>query len=137
MSADSNSVPTPTSITVHQATRVPEPEFDSAQFRTRFELLRVYSPSAEPQGHDPRPDLLQTGKRDVVIDSIRAVDHYAPQPVFSEGHDTGIFSWARLYELGLDGDDFVHCDLEWMAAAGADRDAAMPGSRGRACGHNH
>ena len=84
----------PTSVTVHQASRVLEIGFDDGRsFRIPFELMRVYSPSAEVQGHGPGQETLQTGKRDVVITDIAPVGHYALQPRFSDGHESGIFSW--------------------------------------------
>jgi len=93
--------PQPTALTVHQASRVLEVAFDDgASFRIPFELMRVYSPSAEVQGHGPGQEVLQTGKREVGIEEIQAVGHYAVQPRFSDGHDTGIFSWDYLYKLG-------------------------------------
>ena len=93
--------PQPTALTVHQASRVLEVAFDDgAAFRIPFELMRVYSPTAEVQGHGPGQEVLQTGKREVGIDEIQAVGHYAVQPRFSDGHDTGIFSWDYLYKLG-------------------------------------
>ena len=95
--------PQPTALTVHQASRVLEVAFDDgAHFRIPFELMRVYSPSAEVQGHGPGQEVLQTGKREVGIDDLSAVGHYAVQPRFSDGHDTGIFSWDYLYKLGRD-----------------------------------
>jgi DUF971 family protein len=115
-----------TALTVHQATRVLEIGFDDGlTFRIPFELLRVYSPSAEVQGHGPGQEVLQTGKRDVGIVSIEAVGHYAVQPTFSDGHDTGIFSWNYLYDLGARRDELWQAYLERLAAAGKDRDAPM------------
>src|SRR3954453_11056435 len=90
--------PQPTSITVHQQSRVLEIEFsDGRQFRIPFELMRVYSPSAEVQGHGPGQEVLQTGKREVELMNLQPVGNYAVQPSFSDGHDTGIFSWDYLY----------------------------------------
>ena len=92
--------PQPTALTVHQASRLLEIAFDDGRsFRIPFELLRVYSPSAEVQGHGPGQEILQTGKRDVVIESIEPVGHYAVQPRFSDGHDTGIYTWELLLSL--------------------------------------
>ena len=89
--------PQPTALTVHQASRVLEIGFDDGRtFRIPFELMRVYSPSAEVQGHGPGQEVLQTGKREVEIVEITPVGHYAVQPRFSDGHDTGIFSWRAL-----------------------------------------
>ena len=93
--------PTPDSITVHSQSRVLEVEFsDGAHFRLPFELLRVYSPSAEVMGHGHGQEVLQTGKRDVVVLELAPVGNYAVQPSFSDGHASGIFSWDYLYELG-------------------------------------
>jgi len=120
------STPQPTSLTVHQASRTLEVGFDDGKtFRIPFELLRVYSPSAEVQGHGPGQETLQTGKRHVGIVSIEAVGHYAVQPTFDDGHDTGIFSWPYLYELGAHQDERMQAYLERLAAAGMDRDAPM------------
>ena len=118
--------PQPTALTVHQASRVLEVAFDDgAQFRIPFELMRVYSPSAEVQGHGPGQEVLQTGKREVGIDDLSAVGHYAVQPRFSDGHDTGIFSWDYLYRLGRDQAEMWQRYEERLAAAGMSRDAAM------------
>ena len=126
--------PQPTNLTVHQVSRVLEVSFDDgATFRLPFELLRVYSPSAEVQGHGPGQEVLQTGKRDVLIDDIVAVGHYAVQPRFSDGHDTGIFSWAYLHELGSQMDERWQRYEQRLQAAGVDRDAPMPQAGGSAC----
>jgi DUF971 family protein len=122
----SPSTPNPTSLTVHQASRVLEIGFDDGKtFRLPFELLRVYSPSAEVQGHGPGQETLQTGKRHVGIVSIEAVGHYAVQPSFDDGHDTGIFAWGYLYDLGANQDQRWQDYLDRLAAAGVDRDAPM------------
>ena len=93
--------PTPEEITVHSQSRVLEVRFsDGASFRIPFELMRVYSPSAEVQGHGPGQETLQTGKREVELEALDPVGNYAVQPRFSDGHDTGIFSWDYLYLLG-------------------------------------
>ncbi len=93
--------PTPQSITVHGQSRVLEVGFsDGASFRIPFELMRIYSPSAEVQGHGPGQEILQTGKRNVDLVDLEAVGNYAVQPTFSDGHNTGIYSWDLLYELG-------------------------------------
>ena len=129
------STPQPVSLTVHQATHVLEIAFDDgAQFRIPFELMRVYSPSAEVQGHGPGQEVLQTGKRDVGVDEITAVGHYAVQPRFSDGHDTGIFSWGYLYHLGADQAELWQRYEQRLAEAGMDRDAPMKGAgSGSAC----
>ena len=127
--------PNPTSLTVHQTTHVLEVGFDDgSHFRLPFELLRVYSPSAEVQGHGPGQEVLQTGKRDVQIVSVEAVGHYAVQPRFSDGHESGIFSWEYLHFLGAQQDELWRRYEERLAAAGVDRDTPMPAGAGSACG---
>lgn len=117
--------PTPTSLTVHQASRVLEVAFsDGAHFRIPFELMRVYSPSAEVQGHGPGQEVLQTGKREVGISEIQAVGHYAVQPRFTDGHDTGIFSWDLLYDYGMRLEEMWQHYLKRMQEAGASRETA-------------
>ncbi|NLZ40558.1 MAG: DUF971 domain-containing protein, partial [Comamonadaceae bacterium] len=92
--------PKPTAVTVHEASRTLEVGFDDgASFRIPFELMRVYSPSAEVQGHGPGQEVLQTGKREVGIVKVEPVGHYALQPHFSDGHDSGLYSWEYLYYL--------------------------------------
>jgi len=131
--------PSPTELTVHQASRVLEVAFsDGARFKIPFELMRVYSPSAEVQGHGPGQETLQTGKRDVLITDIAAVGHYAVQPRFSDGHETGIFSWDYLYELGADQAQLWQRYEQRLREAGVDRDQPMvAASSGGACGHHH
>ena len=132
------STPRPTAITVHQQSRVLEIAFDDgAVFRLPFELLRVYSPSAEVQGHGPGQEVLQTGKREVQITALEPVGHYAVQPSFSDGHDTGIYSWELLYKLGREQDALWAKYLERLAAAGVDRDAGMGAKPSGGCGHGH
>ena len=120
----SATTPTPTEIKLHQASKVLELSFsDGAHFRLPYELLRVYSPSAEVRGHGPGQEVLQVGKRDVTIREVEPVGNYAIRPTFSDGHDTGIYSWEYLYELGLQQDELWERYLERMEAAGASRDA--------------
>ncbi len=127
----------PVSLTVHQQSRALEIEFDDGcTFRIPFELMRIYSPSAEVQGHGPGQETLQTGKRDVVITDIDPVGHYAVKPTFSDGHDTGLFTWDYLYRLGSKQDELFAQYLERLAAAGLDRDADMAKPGGGAC-HSH
>ena len=127
----------PVALTVHQQSRALEIEFDDGRvFRIPFELMRVYSPSAEVQGHGPGQETLQTGKRDVVIAAIEPVGHYAVKPTFSDGHDTGLFTWDYLYRLGSQQDELFAQYLERLAAAGLDRDADMTPPAGGAC-HSH
>ena len=94
-------MPHPESLTLHGQTRVLEIGFsDGAQFRIPFELMRVYSPSAEVQGHGPGQEVLQTGKREVGIAEIEPVGNYAVKPTFTDGHESGLFTWEYLYFLG-------------------------------------
>ncbi len=131
--------PQPIALTLHQASRALEISFDDgANFRLPFEYLRVSSPSAEVQGHGPGQEVLQTGKREVGITAIGAVGHYAVQPSFSDGHDTGIFSWDYLYRLGTEFEPRWQRYLQRLEAAGANRDTATPGAAAAgACGHHH
>jgi DUF971 family protein len=138
MAGLTSDTPTPTSITVHQQSRQLEVGFsDGAHFHIPFELMRVYSPSAEVKGHGPGQETLQTGKRDVGIVAVAPVGNYAVQPTFSDGHDTGIFSWDYLYRLGAEQARLWQDYLDRLQAAGVDRDAPMPEKGGSACGHSH
>ena len=140
MAGLTSSTPQPTAITVHQQSRVLEVGFaDGATFRIPFELMRVYSPSAEVQGHGPGQEVLQTGKREVGLDALEAVGNYAVQPTFSDGHSSGLFSWDYLYFLGSQQETLWQQYEQRLTAAGMSRDAAMVASpaAGGACGHKH
>lgn len=127
--------PTPQDITVHSASRVLEVSFsDGKTFRIPFELMRIYSPSAEVQGHGPGQEVLQTGKRQVGITALAPVGNYAVQPTFSDGHDTGIFSWDYLYFLGAQQEQLWSDYATRLATAGVERDAPMADKSGHACG---
>ena len=129
--------PAPTALTLHQASRVLEVGFaDGSVFRLPCELLRVYSPSAEVQGHGPGQETLQTGKREVQVTAIEPVGHYAVQPRFSDGHDSGIFTWDYLHHLGAQQEALWAQYLQRLADAGLDRDAPMAATGGGACGHH-
>jgi DUF971 family protein len=129
--------PTPTDITVRQQSRVLEVSFsDGATYRIPFELMRVYSPSAEVQGHGPGQEVLQTGKREVTITGLAPIGNYGVQPTFSDGHDTGIYSWDYLHFLGSQEADLWRRYESRLQEAGADRDAPMTGSEGSSCGHH-
>jgi len=127
--------PTPQDLTVHSKSRVLEISFsDGKTFRIPFELMRVYSPSAEVQGHGPGQETLQTGKRNVELAALEPVGNYAVQPTFSDGHDSGIFSWDYLYFLGSQQEQ-LWADYEArLKAAGVERDAPMPEKAGHGCG---
>lgn len=116
-------VPVPTKIVVHQKSRVLEIEFgDAGAYKLPFELMRVYSPSAEVRGHGPGQETLQTGKRLVGISAVEPVGNYAIQPHFDDGHNSGIFSWDYLLWLGEDQDSLWQDYLQRLEAAGASRD---------------
>lgn len=101
--------PIPTEIKLHQASRILEVSFDDGSvFKFTCEFLRVHSPSAEVRGHGPGQETLQVGKEDVTIQKLEPVGQYAIKPTFSDGHNTGIFSWQELYRLG------VHQDALWQ-----------------------
>ncbi|QTX21098.1 gamma-butyrobetaine hydroxylase-like domain-containing protein [Comamonas aquatica] len=128
-------MPLPQSLTVHAASRVLEVGYSDGQtFRLPFELLRVYSPSAEVQGHGPGQEVLQTGKREVGIDNIEQVGNYAIKPFFSDGHESGLFTWNYLYELGQNQETLWRDYLARLEAAGVDRDTPMPQKSGGSCG---
>jgi DUF971 family protein len=113
----------PIEIKLHQKSRVMEISFsDGRSYRLPYEFLRVYSPSAEVRGHGPGQEVLQTGKREVEIRTLEPVGSYAVQPVFSDGHSTGIYSWDYLYELGQNQDALWSQYLSKLGAAGASRD---------------
>ncbi len=125
--------PTPQALTVHGKSRVLEVVFsDGAAFRIPFELMRVYSPSAEVKGHGPGQEVLQTGKRDVALEGLEPIGNYAVKPTFSDGHDTGIFTWEYLYELGQQEVALWAQYESRLADAGVDRDAPMVPK-----GHDH
>jgi len=134
MAGLTSTTPAPTSLTVHQASRQLEVGFDDgAVFHIPFELMRVYSPSAEVQGHGPGQEVLQTGKREVGIEGLETVGHYAVQPVFSDGHSSGLFSWDYLYHLGSRQAELWQRYEQRLQEAGLDRDAPMPEKAGSAC----
>ncbi len=130
--------PSPQSLTLHGASRVLEVGFSDGQtFRIPFELMRVYSPSAEVQGHGPGQEVLQTGKRQVAIEALEPVGNYAVKPTFSDGHDSGLFTWEYLYFLGTQ-EQALWAEYEQrLQAAGVGRDDPMPEKAGASCGHHH
>lgn len=114
---------TPTEIKLHQRSRQMEISFsDGKRFELSYEFLRVYSPSAEVRGHGPGQEVLQVGKMNVGITVIEPVGSYAVQPRFSDGHDSGLYSWDYLYELGFDRDQLWRQYLQRMQAVGASRE---------------
>jgi DUF971 family protein len=115
--------PQPTEIKLHQKSRVMELVFsDGSRFELSYELLRVYSPSAEVRGHGPGQEVLQVGKSEVDISTLEPVGNYAVQPTFSDGHSTGLYSWDYLYWLGTNRDALWQQYLERLNEAGASRE---------------
>jgi len=134
--------PVPTNLNVRTQSRVVEVSFeDGKAFSLPFELLRVYSPSAEVRGHGPGQETLQTGKRNVLMTALEPVGNYAVQPHFSDGHNTGIYSWDYLYWLGANQEKLWDEYGRKLEAAGftreSGRDASMikaDGGHGHGCG---
>jgi DUF971 family protein len=122
MATPKTSSPLPTEITLHQKSHVVEIAFaDGKTFRLPCEFLRVYSPSAEVRGHGPGQETLQTGKQNVEIQKIEPVGTYAVQLHFSDGHNTGIYSWDMLYDYGVNQQSMWERYLKKLAEAGASR----------------
>lgn len=125
----------PTNVVVHQQSKVLELAYENGNtYRLPFEFLRVVSPSAEVQGHGPGQETLQTGKREVLIANIEPVGHYALKPSFSDGHDSGLYSWDFLQFLCENHEAMWKEYLDKLAAAGLDRDAPMSAAGGKSCG---
>jgi len=141
----SHAAPQPTGITVHNKSRILEISFDDgASFSIPFELLRVYSPSAEVRGHGQGQEVLQLGKREVGIAGLEPVGNYAVQPTFSDGHNTGLYTWDYLYKLGSEQEQLWQDYLSRLHAAGFEGDtgrdpSAKPDTAPPAhgCGHHH
>jgi DUF971 family protein len=136
-------MPIPTELTVHQKSRLFEVAFDDGRaFSIPFELMRVYSPSAEVKGHGPGQETLQVGKREVGINGVEPVGNYAVKPLFTDGHDSGIFTWDYLYKLGSEHAALWQDYLDRLHAAGFEGDSGrepgtvLPGAlvRGGVCG---
>ena len=112
----------PTEINLHKQSRILEIAFeDGARFNLPAEYLRVNSPSAEVQGHGPGQGVLQVGKEDVNIDNVVGVGNYAIQLFFDDNHNTGIYSWDTLYDLGKNQERYWQEYLEKLAKAGHKR----------------
>ena len=117
--------PIPTEIKLHQKSRVLELAFENGErFELSYEFLRVFTPSAEARGHGPGQETLQVGKRDIAIERIEPVGNYAIKPVFSDGHDSGLYSWDMLYNLALHRDELWQTYLDRLIAEGGSRDPA-------------
>lgn len=127
--------PTPQEMTVHSQSRVLEISFsDGSEFRIPFELMRVYSPSAEVMGHGPGQEVLQSGKKEVGLTGLEPVGNYAVQPTFTDGHSSGIYSWDYLYFLGSQQEKLWSDYLARLSEAGVTRDTPMPEKAGKSCG---
>lgn len=140
MADSQKSTPVPTALTVHKQSRLLEIAFDTGEvFSLPFEYLRVYSPSAEVRGHGAGQEILQTGKREVLITALEPVGNYAVQPHFSDTHNTGIYTWDYLYWLGANRQQLWEDYLKRLEAAGftreTGRDAPMLAENG-GCGHH-
>ena len=125
MAGLNSDTPIPTEIKLHQKSRILELVFDDERYELSFEFLRVFSPSAEVRGHGEGQETLQVGKRDVTILGIEPVGNYAIKPVFSDGHDSGLYSWDVLYTLCTNRDELWQAYLDKLAAAGSSRDPAQ------------
>ena len=126
MAGLSKHTPIPTEIKFHQKSRILEISFnDGKTFQLPCEFLRVYSPSAEVRGHEPGQEILQTGKQDVSITHIEPVGNYAIQLNFSDGHNTGLYSWDLLYNYGLNQDAMWQHYLQRLIDAGINRENNM------------
>ena len=139
-------MPIPTELTVHQKSRLLDIAFDDGRaFSIPFELMRVYSPSAEVKGHGPGQETLQVGKRDVGIRGVEPVGNYAVKPLFTDGHESGIFTWDYLYQLGSEHAALWQDYMNRLQAAGFEGDSGrepgtvLPGAlvRGGVCGSGH
>ena len=125
MAGLNSDTPIPTEIKLHQKSRILELAFENgARYELSYEFLRVFTPSAEARGHAPGQETLQVGKRDVEILGIEPVGNYAIKPVFSDGHDSGLFSWDMLHTLCIHRDDLWQAYLDRLVEAGASRDPA-------------
>jgi len=123
MAGSDKTTPSPTELKLHQKSQLLEIAFaDGMQFKLPYELLRVYSPSAEVRGHGPGEEVLQIGKKGIQITHVEPVGSYAVQLVFSDGHDTGIYSWDYFYHLGMNQEAMWTHYLQRMEEARASRD---------------
>ncbi len=125
MAGINSDTPIPTEIKLHQKSRILELAYENGEhFELSYEFLRVFTPSAEARGHAPGQETLQVGKRDVDILGIEPVGNYAIKPLFSDGHDSGLFSWDMLHTLCTHRDELWQAYLDRLAEQGASRDPA-------------
>lgn len=139
MAGIAHDTPIPSEIRLHQKSRILEFAYENGErFMLDFEYLRVFTPSAEARGHGPGQETLQTGKRDVNIERIEPVGTYAIRPVFSDGHDSGLYSWDLIYNLGKHHDELWQEYLQQLETQGLSRDIDTTSSpSGGSCGQHH
>jgi DUF971 family protein len=139
MAGIENDTPIPSEIRLHQKSRILEFAYENGErFMMDFEYLRVFTPSAEARGHGPGQETLQTGKRGVNIERIEPVGTYAIRPVFSDGHDSGLYSWDLIYNLGKHHDELWQEYLQQLDAQGLSRDIDTTSRpSGGSCGQHH
>jgi DUF971 family protein len=131
--------PIPSDIKLHKRSRILELCYDGgARYELSCEYLRVFTPSAEARGHGPGQEVLQTGKRDIEIERIEPVGTYALRLIYSDGHDSGLYSWDLLHNLAVHHDELWAEYLRQIEAAGLSRDIEKTSApRGGSCGHHH
>jgi DUF971 family protein len=139
MAGIAHDTPIPSEIRLHQKSRILEFAYENGErFMMDFEYLRVFTPSAEARGHGPGQETLQTGKRGVNIERIEPVGTYAIRPVFSDGHDSGLYSWDLIYNLGKHHDELWQEYLQQLDAQGLSRDIDTTSRpSGGSCGQHH
>ncbi|MEI7431328.1 MAG: DUF971 domain-containing protein [Betaproteobacteria bacterium] len=126
MAGLTTNTPIPIEIKLHQKSKVLELSYENDEhYELSFEFLRVFTPSAEARGHGPGQETLQVGKRDVDIVNLEAVGNYAIKPVFSDGHDSGLYSWDLLHNLCLHHDELWETYLSQLETEGGSRDPAQ------------
>jgi len=139
MAGIKSDTPIPTDIKLHQKSRFVELFYETGErYELDFEFLRVFTPSAEARGHGPGQEVLQTGKRNVEIERIEPIGNYALCFVFSDGHDSGLYSWDLLYNLGKHHDELWQDYLKQIEAQGLSRDVdSTSRPSGGSCGSHH
>jgi len=139
MAGIKSDTPIPTDIKLHQKSRFVELFYENGErYELDFEFLRVFTPSAEARGHGPGQEVLQTGKRNVEIERIEPIGNYALCFVFSDGHDSGLYSWDLLYNLGKHHDELWQDYLKQIEAQGLSRDVdSTSRPSGGSCGSHH